>query len=101
MVTPFFETDLDPFLALAKEEGWICDRWEFEFLLENFPQGCFVCREKGTALGYITSVKYGKSGWIGNLLVHPDARRRGIGRWLMESAVAGLLRSGVETVFLP
>ena len=100
MVTPFFETDLDPFLALAKEEGWICDRWEFEFLLENFPQGCFVCREKGTALGYITSVKYGKSGWIGNLLVHPDARRRGIGRWLMESAVAGLLRSGVETVWL-
>ncbi|HBG05511.1 MAG: GNAT family N-acetyltransferase [Geobacteraceae bacterium GWC2_58_44] len=97
---PFTEADIAPFLVLAAEEGWLCDRWEFEFLLRCFPQGCFVCREDGNTLGYITSISYGRSGWIGNLMVHPDARRRGIGRGLMERAVSALLKSGVETVWL-
>jgi len=97
---PFLEADIAPFLALTEEEGWVCDRWEFEFLLDSFSQGCFVRREGGNALGYITSIKYGRSGWIGNLLVQPGARRRGIGRELMERAVSALLKSGVETVWL-
>ena len=97
---PFIEADIAPFLELAGREGWISGRWEFEFLLRSFPQGCFVWREEGSALGYLTSVRYGKSGWIGNLLVHPDARRHGIGRGLMERAVSALLKNGVETVWL-
>lgn len=100
MIHPFLITDIAPFLALARDEGWLCDRWEFEFLLENFPEGCFVRREAGSAIGFITSAKYGKSGWIGNLLVHPDARRRGIGQEMMELAIAALKESGVETIWL-
>ena len=100
MVSPFLETDIAPFLALANEEGWICGRWEFEFLLQTFPEGCFVCREMGTPLGFVNSVRYGKSGWIGNLLVHPDVRRHGVGRELMERSISALLKSGVETVWL-
>jgi ribosomal protein S18 acetylase RimI-like enzyme len=99
-VTPFLEEDISPFLALAREEGWICDLWEFLFLLKSFPEGCFVYREGNSTLGYITSVRYGKSGWIGNLLVEPQARSRGIGRRLMEQTVATLLKHGVETVWL-
>ena len=97
---PFTEADLAPFLALAQAEGWISGRWELEFLLKSFPAGCFVWREAGCPCGYLTSVRYGKSGWIGNLLVHPDFRRHGIGRGLMERAVSALLKSGVETVWL-
>jgi len=97
---PFSEEDVTPFLALAAREGWICGRWEFEFLLRSFPQGCLVWREAGEALGYLTCARYGRSGWIGNLLVHPDARRHGIGRGLMERAVSALLKGGVETIWL-
>jgi len=97
---PFLPADVAPFLALAEREGWLCGRWEFEFLLRSFPQGCFVWRAGGEALGYLTSVRYGRSGWIGNLLVRPEARRHGIGRGLMERAVSALLGSGVETVWL-
>jgi len=97
---PFLGADIASFLTLAEEEGWICDRWECEFLLRSFPQGCFVRREDGNTRGYITSIRYGRSGWIGNLLVHPDVRRRGAGRELMERAVSALLNSGVETVWL-
>lgn len=36
--------DIEPFLALAATEGWVCDRWEFDFLLRSFPSGCLVAR---------------------------------------------------------
>lgn len=97
---PFSAADIATFLALAAAEGWVSGGWEFEFLLRFFPQGCLVWREGGEAVGFITSVKYGKSGWIGNLLVRPGARRHGIGRALMERAVSVLLQNGVETVWL-
>ena len=97
---PFLEADIAPFLALAGQEGWVSGRWEIEFLLRSFPQGCFVWREGGSTQGFLTSVRHRRSGWIGNLLVHPDARRHGIGRGLMERAVSALLKGGVETVWL-
>jgi GNAT superfamily N-acetyltransferase len=97
---PFLEADIAPFLSLAEREGWISGRWELEFLLDSFPQGCFVWRDDGATLGYLTSVNYGRSGWIGNLLVHPDARRHGIGRGLVEQGISALLKNGVETVWL-
>jgi GNAT superfamily N-acetyltransferase len=100
MIGAFLDDDVAPFLDLAGEEGWICDRWEFEFLLKRFPRGCLVWRERGEALAYITSIKYGTSGWIGNLLVRPEARRRGIGRGLMERSVAVLQEHGAATVWL-
>jgi GNAT superfamily N-acetyltransferase len=100
MVGPFLDRDIPSFLAAAEGEGWICERWEMDFLLRSFQQGCFVYRNHERALGYITSISYGGSGWVGNLLVHPEARNRGIGRELMESACCALLKSGVKTVWL-
>lgn len=100
MIEPFLETDIASFLAMATGEGWICERWEFDFMLQNFPQGCSVWRDEEKTLGYITSISYGGSGWIGNLLVHSGARSRGIGRELMKSALSALMQSGVKTVWL-
>jgi ribosomal protein S18 acetylase RimI-like enzyme len=100
VATQFLDADILPFLSMAKEEGWICHRWEFDFLLENFARGCLVKRDGKSALGYITSVRYGRSGWIGNLLVQQEFRRRGIGRELMQAAISALHQSGVETVWL-
>lgn len=100
MVSPFLTADIEPFLELAGEEGWICGRWELEFLLRSFPAGCLVCREAGRAVAFVTSVAYGKSGWVGNLLVHPESRKRGLGRRLMEHSLAELAKSEVETTWL-
>jgi ribosomal protein S18 acetylase RimI-like enzyme len=96
----FTPADIAPFLALADRQGWLSEAWELEFLLDCFPQGCFVCREDGLPLGYITSIGYGRSGWLGNLLVRPGARRRGIGRGLLEQSVSALHLRGVETLWL-
>lgn len=97
---PFTAADIPPLLLLAKGEGWLSDRWEFDFLLQCFPQGCFVCREDGHPLGYVTSISYGRSGWIGNLMVYPEARRRGVGKKLMLAAISALQRNGAATVWL-
>lgn len=96
----FRHDDIDDFLALAAAEGWICDRWEFEFLLEQFPSGCLMAREGGEPVGYVTAIKYASSGWVGNLIVRGSCRGKGIGNSLMENALGALAAEGTETVWL-
>lgn len=100
MIEPFVESDIPSFIALAREEGWICGTWELQFLLQRFPQGCLAWREEGRALGYVTSLRHENSGWIGNLLVTGEARRRGIGAKLMDGALDALVSARVATVWL-
>jgi GNAT superfamily N-acetyltransferase len=96
----FRHEDLRVFLALAAEENWICGRWEFDFLLQHFPQGCLAMRMDDTPVAFITAIKYGTSGWIGNLVVRRDLRGKGYGSALMQKALTALLSAGVRTVWL-
>lgn len=96
----FVTSDIDAFLRYASAENWISTRWEIDFLLDAFPEGCLTCRWGGLPVAFITSVKYDKSGWIGNLLVDPVLRGKGIGSVLMERALEALRRAGAETVWL-
>ncbi len=96
----FRHEDLTAFMALADAEGWICESWEFEFLFRVFPGGCLAARDHDTPVGFITAVKYGKSGWIGNLIVRPEIRGRGVGSVLMRRALAVLADAGARTVWL-
>lgn len=101
MVTDQFRsTDVAEFLSLATEEGWICDEREFDFLLGSYPTGCLVKRLQGLPVAFITAARYDRSGWLGNLLVHRDFRRRGFGAELMAEVIAVLEQSGVETLWL-
>ena len=99
-VEPFGAADVGTFLRLALAEGWVCDRWEFEFLLKEFPAGCLVIREWGRAVAFVTAIRYEKSGWVGNLLVHKSQRGRGLGTLLMETALNALVAAGTRTVWL-
>lgn len=100
MTAPFRNDDIAPFIAMGSAEGWICGEWELKFLLQTFPQGCLVKRDGNEAVGYVTSMRHAESGWIGNLLVAPQHRRRGIGMELMRGAIDALLCAGVRTVWL-
>ena len=99
-IANFTPEDIHPFLALAKDEGWISTRRELAFLLERSPEGCLVCHEDTKPVGFVTAVQYGNSGWIGNLLVGADARGRGIGTTLFKQAMQVLQRRSVTTVWL-
>jgi ribosomal protein S18 acetylase RimI-like enzyme len=97
---PFGTADVGTFLRLALAEGWICDRWELDFLRGEFPAGCLVIREGGRAIAFVTAIRYERSGWIGNLLVHKRQRGRGLGTLLMATALGALVTAGTETVWL-
>jgi len=99
-INTFTPDDIHPFLAMAKDEGWISTRRELAFWLESSPQGCLVCHEGAKPVGFVTAVRHGRSGWIGNLLVGAEARGRGIGTALFKQAMQVLQRTGVVTVWL-
>jgi ribosomal protein S18 acetylase RimI-like enzyme len=100
-IDPFCTGDIAPFLKLAAAEEWLAEPWEFEFLLAEFSQGCFAARgENGDAIGFVTSLRHERSGWIGNLIVTPAYRGKGIGELLFKKVLETLLDSGVETVWL-
>jgi GNAT superfamily N-acetyltransferase len=93
--------DIASFLALAEAEKWVAESWEFEFLLSEFPQGCFVARgDNGETTGFVTSLRHENSGWIGNLIVSPAYRRCGIGEKLFTGALEALQEHSAETIWL-
>ena len=99
-IDAFRQEDIDGFLALAGSEGWICGRWEFDFLFRSFPSGCLVAWEAELPVGYVTSIKYGDSGWVGNLLVRKECRGKGVGTALMKQALDALSEAEAGTAWL-
>jgi GNAT superfamily N-acetyltransferase len=99
-ITRFLPRHVPAFLAMAEREGWICDRWEFDFLSASFPRGGHVAWSDGQPVAFVTAILYERSGWIGNLLVHPGLRGRGLGRKMFNGALAALEGAGAETVWL-
>ena len=101
MVEPFRREDIAAFLALAAAEGWLAEAWEFEFLLTVFPEGCFCVRDaSGGGCGFVTAIRHGRSGWIGNLIVAQQMRGCGVGQLLFRNALAMLQACGTETIWL-
>jgi len=96
----FLPEDLAGFMSLATVEGWLCDRWEFDFLLRDQAAGCFVIRHDQQACAYITAIAYGCAGWIGNLIVEPVYRQQGLGRWLMQAAITFLIEAETDHIWL-
>lgn len=93
--------DLPGFLGLAAAEGWVAERRELDFLRSVFQSGCFTAseREQG-ACAYVTALRHGQSGWIGNLIVDPSRRGIGIGEQLFNQALTALQEAGVTTFWL-
>ncbi|HIE05023.1 MAG TPA: GNAT family N-acetyltransferase [Candidatus Latescibacteria bacterium] len=68
--------------------------------IEANPEGIFVAEEDGRPVGYVTTRldHDTKIGWIPNLAVLPEHRRKGIGKALMERALNYLKEKGMEMV---
>ncbi len=78
----------DSLRALA---GWNQTKDDWMRFLNHQPDGCFIAEWDGQPVGTATTTIYeDKLAWIGMVLVHPDARRCGIGRALLEHCIAFL-----------
>jgi ribosomal protein S18 acetylase RimI-like enzyme len=92
-------------LAFAAEctaaEGWASETYAtFEGFYQHDPNGCFLAELAGRPAGICIATPYGRSGFVGELIVRPEARGRGIGAALLNHAVEYLRRHGAVTVYL-
>lgn len=95
------ESDLTFAAQCTANEGWTTEiRTEFEGFLAHDPNGCFVAEAGGQRFGICVATSYGKAGFIGELIVAQEWRRRGIGHHLVERAIRYLHGRGVQRVFL-
>lgn len=91
--------DLDACMALKALQGWNQLREDWAMFLGFCPRACFVACEGETLVGTLTAIDYDRRfAWIGMVLVHPERRRRGIGRSLLTASLEAL--ADVETIKL-
>lgn len=96
----FVAADIPFALAQTAREGWDSTDDLFRMTLNLEPDGAFVAEADGRPVGMITTVRHDRTAWIGNLIVVPEYRSRGIGARLMERAMAFQSGRGVRTLRL-
>jgi GNAT superfamily N-acetyltransferase len=104
-IRPFLPDDLPLGLRLKSEAGWNQTEVDWQRAVALEPAGCFVAEltEPGQpprGAGTATTCIFGDVAWIAMVLVDAKLRGQGIGRALMQHALAWLDARGVPTIRL-
>jgi ribosomal-protein-alanine N-acetyltransferase len=90
--------------VLVIERGSFSMPWSRGAFLYEIEQNqvarCWVGREDGRIVGYICLWEVADELHVTNVAVHPDLRRRGIARALLESVFARARAGGIRMVML-
>ncbi len=92
--------DLPFAIAQTQREGWDTTPKTMALFIKHTPCGSFIAEYRGTPAGMVTTTIHENTGWIGNLIVAPGFRRRGIGEQLMIQAMRYLVEEGLRTIRL-
>jgi GNAT superfamily N-acetyltransferase len=92
--------DIPAALNLCRLAGWNQLARDWELFLQIHGHGCRVgVDQAGNVVGTVTTIPYENHfAWIGMVLVHPSARRQGIGTQLLRVALQ--LTANYETIKL-
>jgi len=88
------------FLGLIETVGWGLTEADYRRMLAFSHGGMFKAAVGGVDVGVVVTVEYGDVAWIGNLVVAPGARGRGVGEALMRRGMDHLLGCGVRSIRL-
>ena len=81
--------------------GWNQTAEDWQRFLTHEPEGCFVAEWNGAPAGTATTTSYGTDvAWIGMVLVHPDLRRHGIGKALLNRCIEYLQERRIRSIKL-
>jgi len=87
-------------VQLSNTMNWNMTLRDFELAMSLEPEGCFLLFHDSKRVGITTTVSYGEMGWLGNLIVREEYRRKNAGGFLVNRAVDYLKRKGVGTIGL-
>ena len=71
-------------------------RENIQAYLERNPGISFIATADGRTVGAVLAGHDGRRGYVHHLAVHPDCRRQGIGRRLVDCCLAVLANSGIQ-----
>jgi predicted N-acetyltransferase YhbS len=92
--------DLGLCMSLFGMVGWGNTEDDVRRMLHYEPDGCFIASLGGVDVGMVASIRYGLVGWVGNLIVQPEHRGKGIGTSLMKAAMRYLKEAGASSIRL-
>jgi len=94
-------SDLDGAMELSRLAGWNQTLEDWRLMLQLEPQACFAIELDNRVVATTTLLCYGsKLAWIGMVLTHPEYRRRGLARRLMEKALDCAVVRKIESIKL-
>src|SRR5437899_2322980 len=85
---------------LTRQAGWNQTEADWRRMLDLQPDGCFVGEGEGAPVATTTTCLFGRTAWVAAVLDEEALRRRGLGRALMQRALAFLESCGVTAVRL-
>jgi len=105
MISPLIRTmrsdDLEFAAQCTAGEGWSTEtRQEFEGFLAYDAQGCFIAEWEGRKAGICMAVCYKTKGFIGEMIVRPEFRAKGLGPRLFNQAIGYLQMQGCRSISL-
>lgn len=87
--------DLPALAALRESVGWGVQDWALRAVLES-TRGIYVVAEDavGAVIASGSGMVYGRLGVVGNMIVAPEHRRRGLGAQILEAILGHLSAAG-------
>lgn len=99
-IRPLLTKDIDDAFELSSLAGWNQTRDDWRLLLET-AEACLALEAERRLASTATLICYGtKLAWVGMILTHPDFRRRGYARLMMNDIMRRAWGLGIATVKL-
>ncbi|MGH2445049.1 MAG: GNAT family N-acetyltransferase [Candidatus Limnocylindria bacterium] len=87
--------DLPAIAAMREAVGWAVHDWALEAVLRGPHACCLLAVDEADAIGAIGSgMAYGRLGFVGNMIVAEEHRRRGVGSAVLEEIIGFLEGNG-------
>ncbi len=101
VIRPATVDDISQMSGVLERAGLSSSRPEIlEFNLTSSAAQMFAACRNGRVAGVAGCVRFGRTGWLGNVAVDDDFRGQGLGTAISQTAVDCLHQAGVETVLL-
>lgn len=92
--------DFEFAVRLTDSQDWNFVEEDFKFMVKLEPEGCFVLFDNSEKIGIVTSISFGKIGWLGNLIIEEKHQKKGAGSLLVRRVIDYLKSKNVKTVGL-